>query len=168
MPSGSPSPAIGTWPIVPAAAGALGLTLFAFDTFARGDIAAGVLYVAVVLMLVPYFGQRVVLLVSVGCMALAVLSHLLSHEGPLSVTGLANLAIDLFAIGTATYLALRNQAAERGLTDQFRLVIDTIPTLVWRARPNGYADFVNRRWQDYTGLSPEQAQRLGLDSRDSP
>jgi two-component system, LuxR family, sensor kinase FixL len=158
MPPGSVSPAMGTWPIVPVAAGALGLAIFVFDTFARGDIAAGVLYVAVVLMLVRSVEPRALLLVSVGCMGLAVLSHLLSHEGPSSVTGLANLAIDLSAIGTATYLALRNQTAERALTDQFRLVIDTIPTFAWRTRPDGYAEFFSQRWQDYTGLSLEQAQ----------
>jgi two-component system, LuxR family, sensor kinase FixL len=161
MPGGPPSPAIGTWPIVPAAAGALGLAIFAFDTFAHGDIAAGVLYVAVVLVLVRSVEQRVILLVSAGCMALAVLSHLLSHEGPSSVTGLANLAIDLSAIGTATYLALRNQTAARALTDQLRLVIDTIPTLAWRTRPDGYAEFFSQRWQEYTGLSLKQAQGWG-------
>jgi hypothetical protein len=54
-----------------------------------------------------------VLLVAAGCMGLALLSHFLSREGPLSVTIFANLVIDLAAIGTATYLTLRNQAAER-------------------------------------------------------
>jgi two-component system sensor kinase FixL len=161
MPRGSPSPAIGTRPMVAAAAGALGLAIFALDTLAHLDIAAGVLYVAVVLMLVGSFEQRVVLLASGSCMVLAVLGHLLSRNGPLSVAGLANLAIDLSAIGTATYLALRNQSAERALTDQFRLVIDTIPTLAWRTRPDGHADFFSRRWQDYTGLSLEQAQGWG-------
>jgi two-component system sensor kinase FixL len=161
MPHGSPSPAIGTWPIVPAAAGALAMAIFVFDTVTHLEVAVGVLYVAVVLMVVRYFEQRVVLLVAAGCMALAVLGHLLSREGGLSVTGLANLIIDLSALGTASYLALRNQSAERALTDQFRLVIDTIPTLAWRARPDGYTEFFNQRWQEYTGLSLEQAQGWG-------
>ena len=47
------------------------------------------------------------------------------------------------------------------MTDQFRLVIDTIPTLAWRTRPDGYAEFFNQRWQEYTGLSLEQAQGWG-------
>jgi PAS domain S-box-containing protein len=46
-------------------------------------------------------------------------------------------------------------------TDQVRTLIDTIPTLVWTARPNGSADFFNRRWLDYSGLSPEAAQGWG-------
>jgi PAS domain S-box-containing protein len=38
-----------------------------------------------------------------------------------------------------------------------RLVVDTIPTLAWSARPDGSAEFFNQRWLDYTGLSAEQA-----------
>jgi PAS domain S-box-containing protein len=40
-----------------------------------------------------------------------------------------------------------------------RLVIDTIPELVWSALPNGSTDFLNRPWREYTGLSVEG--RLG-------
>ena len=45
--------------------------------------------------------------------------------------------------------------------EQLRLIIDAIPTLVWSARTNGAAEFVNRRWLDYTGLSAEQAREWG-------
>jgi PAS domain-containing protein len=41
--------------------------------------------------------------------------------------------------------------------DRLRLVIDTIPTLVWRAGPEGIPDFLNQRALDYTGLSLDQA-----------
>jgi two-component system, LuxR family, sensor kinase FixL len=161
MPHGSPSPASSAWPIVPAAAGALAIAIFVFDTVVHLEVALGVFYVAVVLIVVRYFEPRVVLIVAAGCMALAALSPLLSREGAFSVTAVANLIIDLSALATATYLALRNQLAERALTDRFRLVIDTIPTLAWRTRPDGYADFFNQRWQQYTGLSLEQAQGWG-------
>ena len=40
--------------------------------------------------------------------------------------------------------------------DRLRLVIDTIPALVWSARPDGSVDFVNQRWEEYTGLSLEE------------
>lgn len=40
--------------------------------------------------------------------------------------------------------------------DRLRLVIDTIPTLVWRAGPDGVPDFLNQPALDYTGLSPDQ------------
>ena len=42
--------------------------------------------------------------------------------------------------------------------DRLRLVIDTIPTLVWRAKPDGVPDFLNQPALDYTGLSPDQAE----------
>ena len=42
--------------------------------------------------------------------------------------------------------------------DRLRLVIDTIPTLVWRASPEGIPDFLNQPALDYTGLSLDQAE----------
>jgi PAS domain S-box-containing protein len=37
--------------------------------------------------------------------------------------------------------------------DRVRLIINTIPLMVWSVRPDGAVDFVNQRWLDYTGLS---------------
>jgi PAS domain S-box-containing protein len=42
--------------------------------------------------------------------------------------------------------------------DRLRLVIDTIPALVWRAGPEGIPDFLNQPALDYTGLSLDQAE----------
>jgi PAS domain S-box-containing protein len=42
--------------------------------------------------------------------------------------------------------------------DRLQLVIDTIPTLVWRAGPEGIPDFLNQPALDYTGLSLDQAE----------
>jgi PAS domain S-box-containing protein len=42
--------------------------------------------------------------------------------------------------------------------DRIRLVIDTIPTLVWRAGPEGIPDFLNQPALDYTGLSSDQTE----------
>ena len=41
--------------------------------------------------------------------------------------------------------------------DRLRLVIDTIPTLVWRAGPEGIPDFLNQQALDYIGISLDQA-----------
>jgi PAS domain S-box-containing protein len=41
--------------------------------------------------------------------------------------------------------------------DRLRLVIDTIPTLVWRAGVDGIPDFLNQPALDYTGISLEHA-----------
>ena len=40
-------------------------------------------------------------------------------------------------------------------------MVDTIPTLVWSARPDGSAEFFNQRWLDFTGLSAEQSRDSG-------
>jgi PAS domain S-box-containing protein len=40
-------------------------------------------------------------------------------------------------------------------------IIDTIPALAWSARPDGSAEFFNRRWLDYAGLSAEEASDWG-------
>jgi PAS domain-containing protein len=45
--------------------------------------------------------------------------------------------------------------------DQLRLVIDTIPTLVWSCRPDGAFDYVSRRWSEYTGISAQDALGSG-------
>src|SRR5260221_295742 len=50
---------------------------------------------------------------------------------------------------------------EAGQGPDIRRVFDTIPTLAWSARPDGSADFFNRRWLDFTGLSVEQARDWG-------
>jgi len=44
---------------------------------------------------------------------------------------------------------------------RLRKIIDTIPTLAWCSLPDGTGEFWNRRWHDYTGLSPEAARGWG-------
>jgi PAS domain S-box-containing protein len=46
----------------------------------------------------------------------------------------------------------RIAAAEREL----RRTLDSIPTITWRAAPNGYVQHLNKRWFEYTGTTPEQ------------
>jgi PAS domain S-box-containing protein len=65
--------------------------------------------------------------------------------------------------GTSTDIEERKQAEEARRASELNLaaIINTIPTLAWSAGPDGSADFLNRRWLDYTGLSEEQAQGWG-------
>jgi len=46
------------------------------------------------------------------------------------------------------------RASERNL----QLIIDTLPAVAWAARADGSAEFLNRHYLDYTGLSAEQAR----------
>jgi PAS domain S-box-containing protein len=71
------------------------------------------------------------------------------------------------AVMDVTAPKLSQQALEsafrdmQALQDQHRLVIDSIPGLVWSTLPDGSADFLNKRWLDYTGLSLEEALGWG-------
>jgi len=44
---------------------------------------------------------------------------------------------------------------------RLRTIIDTIPVMAWCALPDGFAEFHNKRWLDYTGLSDEQGRGWG-------
>jgi len=50
------------------------------------------------------------------------------------------------------------------LQDDLRRVVDSLPGLVWTSLPDGYVDFLNQRWCDYTGLSLEKACGWGWNS----
>ena len=39
--------------------------------------------------------------------------------------------------------------------DKIRLIINTVPGLLWTARPDGWVDFLSQRWLDYTGMTLE-------------
>jgi PAS domain S-box-containing protein len=51
------------------------------------------------------------------------------------------------------------RSSERGR--KFNMIIDTIPTLYWSSRADGSAEFFNRHYLDYVGLSAEQASDWG-------
>jgi len=46
--------------------------------------------------------------------------------------------------------------------DRLRLVIDTIPGMVWSCLPDGSVDYANQPWMEYLGLSLEDLGRQGL------
>jgi PAS domain S-box-containing protein len=47
------------------------------------------------------------------------------------------------------------------IEERLRLIIDTIPTIVWRKLPDGSVDFLNRSFREYTGLSLEDGLGWG-------
>ena len=58
--------------------------------------------------------------------------------------------------GTNTDIEDRKEAEGR-----LRLVIDTLPALVWSKLPDGSADFLNQRFREYTGLSLQEGLGWG-------
>jgi PAS domain S-box-containing protein len=58
--------------------------------------------------------------------------------------------------------ALQKALEEVGKSqDRLRLVIDTIPGMVWSDLPDGSCDFLNERAREYTGLSMDRARGWG-------
>ncbi|CAN7457646.1 PAS domain-containing protein [Bradyrhizobium sp. LjRoot220] len=54
--------------------------------------------------------------------------------------------------------ALRDSEARLAVAErQLRLTLDYIPILAWRTKPDGYAEYLNKRWLDYAGFTLESA-----------
>jgi PAS domain S-box-containing protein len=68
------------------------------------------------------------------------------------------------AVGRQIGLFIERRRAELALKaseQRYRYLTDAMPQIVWTAQPDGHADYFNRRWFEYTGLTMEQT--LGLD-----
>jgi PAS domain S-box-containing protein len=48
------------------------------------------------------------------------------------------------------------EEAARRSEKELRDVIETVPAMVWTALPDGHVDFINRRWQEFTGMSLDE------------
>jgi PAS domain S-box-containing protein len=59
-------------------------------------------------------------------------------------------------IGSADQ-ATRSEALLTEAKPELWSKLDFIPCLAWRARPGGFAEYLNKRWLDFTGLTLEQA-----------
>jgi PAS domain S-box-containing protein len=55
----------------------------------------------------------------------------------------------------------RAQEAVRRSEDRLQLVVDTLPAMVWSKLPEGSADFLNQRFREYTGFTPEEGLGWG-------
>lgn len=107
---------------LPAICAAIAVGIFIADTATPAEIAFGVLYVGVVLPAARFLQWRGVVLATLGCMVLTVLSHVLSpHEQSLSIA-VANRLISLVTIGVAGFIAVQGQSRELVLREQAGLL----------------------------------------------
>lgn len=100
----------GRGPVLPLIAAVLALAIFVLDTVTDLEIAAAVFYVVVILLSVGFCGRRGILLIGGACVALTLVSYLITPSGS-PRSGLINCIISLSAIAVTTYLVLRMEAA---------------------------------------------------------
>lgn len=70
------------------------------------------------------------------------------------------------AVDNARLFEGQNAARARAEASEatFRTFIDNLPELAWTALADGYIDFYNRRWYEYTGTTFEQMQGWGWEA----
>jgi len=73
----------------------------------------------------------------------------------------ASLAVFLGLLWGLYQLRVRQLKREQR---KLREVVETIPTFAWTALPDGFVDFVNFHYQEYTGLSTENAVGSGWEA----
>jgi len=45
--------------------------------------------------------------------------------------------------------------------ERFQIICDSLPQMIWTTTPDGSHDYFNKRWYEYTGLSPDESLGLG-------
>jgi len=73
------------------------------------------------------------------------------------LTDLQRQGLQVLAASVMTLLTLRrtNAQTHRELDEteaRFRVLADTMPQMVWSTRPDGYHDYYNARWYEFTGV----------------
>ncbi len=74
--------------------------------------------------------------------------------------------VAVFALDVSEQVVARRQAEELARQVQkseaeFRTLAESIPQLAWSAQPDGYVDWYNRRWYEYTGTTFEEMKGWG-------
>lgn len=102
------------------------------------------------------------LLKSADGFALGTLCVLDTRVRPEGLTPLQADTLDILSRQVMAQLELRRAIREReegvqALADseaQFRAIADSMPQMVWSTRPDGFHDYYNARWYEFTGTPP--------------
>ena len=78
-----------------------------------------------------------------------------------TVEGIAVYANDVTELVDAREREREARSAAEEAEARTRALIDSIPELAWTARADGFIDFYNRRWYEYTGTTPAQMAGWG-------
>ncbi len=61
---------------------------------------------------------------------------------------------------SAVLLQQKNDELQKAI-EEFQFVTDFMPQMVWSTKPDGFHDFYNKGWYDYTGLTYEETKDKG-------
>ena len=95
--------------LLPAATAALAAAIFIADTVTDLEIAFPAFYTVVVLMSVRFCKPRGIVIVGFGCIALTLLSDLLTVASGETGIGFVNTTISILAIATTAYLSVKSE-----------------------------------------------------------
>ncbi|MGL4965155.1 MAG: sensor histidine kinase [Inquilinus sp.] len=119
----------------------LGAAVFVVDTYTDVTGAIAVLYVLVMLIASAAFSRRGLILLTLACAGLAVLSFFLSHGDGADVSAVVRCGIALAAIGITTVLLLRDQASKQSLVaantalarseTRYRSIFEQVRVALW-------------------------------------
>jgi PAS domain S-box-containing protein len=74
------------------------------------------------------------------------------HDSKGKPTALAGVAVDITRRKEAE-LALKQRETELAESERrFRVLANAMPQMVWSTRPDGYHDYYNQRWYEFTGM----------------
>jgi len=119
----------------------LGAAVFVVDTFTDVTGAIAVLYVLVMLLASDAFSRRGLILLTLACAGLAILSFFLSHGDEADVSAVIRCGISLAAIGITTVLLLRDQTSKQSLVaantalarseTRYRSIFEQVRVALW-------------------------------------
>jgi len=118
--------------VFPVVCAAIAIGVFILDTITTAEVVVAMLYVGVVLLAARFLPRRGIILASLGCLALLVLSYFLSQYRGSPDAALPNLLLSLAVIGMTAFLAVQNQSREMVLREQAGLLDLTHDTIFVR------------------------------------
>ena len=145
--------------------GGMGIGLVTFVCFRLGLNATttGFAYLILIVLAAQkgtFIGSAVLSIVAVGCLIYFFTQPLFDFrvDYPDDILALAAF-LTTSIIVTGLTAKVRKMAVEAQASQE--ALVDTIPALVWSARPDGSRDFHSQRWLEFSGLSAAEATGEG-------
>ena len=76
-------------------------------------------------------------------------SYKAMRDGDNNIFGILNMAVDVTEL-------VKSREELRQSQLKFKNLADSMPQIVWTARPDGYLDYYNEKWFEFTGMNREE------------